>query len=84
MKSKILFILGRFQPFHLGHLAIIKKYYLRGYKIKIGIGSSQSSHSKRNPFTVHEREKIIRLAFRERGIKGYRIFHIPDIFSETP
>lgn len=83
MKNKILFILGRFQPFHLGHISILKKYYLQGYRLKVGIGSSQLSHSKRNPFTVHEREKMIRLAFKEKAIKKYEIFHIPDINNHS-
>ena len=79
MKSKVIFIIGRFQPFHLGHLAIIKKYYLKGYKIKVGIGSSQHSHTKRNPFTIHERETMIRLAFKDKKIRNYKIYYIPDI-----
>jgi len=51
MKKTLLFI-GRFQPFHLGHLLLIKKYLKRGYFIKIGIGSSEKAHQIHNPFSI--------------------------------
>jgi len=79
MKTKILFIIGRFQPFHLGHLAIIKKYNSLGYFIKIGVGSSQKSHEKNNPFTSKEREEMIKTTLKDEKIKKFKIFHIPDI-----
>ena len=48
---KILYI-GRFQPFHNGHLQLIKSIENKFDQIIIGIGSSQYSHDKNNPFTV--------------------------------
>ena len=55
---KALFI-GRFQPFHKGHLKVIKDIIKKDYRVIIGIGSSQYSHTVDNPFTSDERKKMI-------------------------
>jgi len=76
--KKILLIIGRFQPFHLGHLHIIKKYSQKGFFIKIVIGSTQKSHEKKNPFTKDEREDMILLSLKANKIKNYKIYNVPD------
>ena len=60
-KKKILFI-GRFQPFHKGHLGTLEKIAKVEDvgEIVIGIGSSDQSFTSYNPFTVEEREEMIR------------------------
>ncbi|MEM2915309.1 MAG: adenylyltransferase/cytidyltransferase family protein, partial [Candidatus Bathyarchaeia archaeon] len=59
--SRALYV-GRFQPFHLGHLEAVK-YMLRNSKeVIIVIGSAQESHTLTNPFTAGERVYMIRLA----------------------
>ena len=81
-KTKTLLFIGRFQPFHQGHLALIKKYASHGYFIKIGIGSSQKSGEIHNPFSVQEREQMILLALRDARIRSYSLFSIPDISND--
>jgi len=39
-------IIGRFQPFHLGHLLLIKEAAKEADIIVIGIGSSQESRTR--------------------------------------
>ena len=52
-------LIGRFQPFHLGHLHVLH-YPLRSVdKLWIGIGSSNKSNEKENPFSVDERREMI-------------------------
>ena len=75
---KTLLIIGRFQPFHLGHLHIIKKYSDKGFSIKIGIGSIKKYYEKRNPFTKEEREAMIKLTLNANKIKNYKIYHVAD------
>jgi nicotinamide-nucleotide adenylyltransferase len=60
-KKKVLFI-GRFQPFHKGHLGTIQKIaQMKDIgELVIGIGSSEKSFTSYNPFTVEEREEMIR------------------------
>ena len=72
--------IGRFQPFHLGHLATVK-YALRSYVI-IVIGSAQKSHEPRNPFTAGERIEMIRdslQADKEISIDKILLIPVPDI-----
>ena len=51
--------------------------------IKIGIGSSQLSHTINDPFTSDERKQFLIAALKKREISPdlYKIFEIPDIFN---
>lgn len=77
-QTKNVLIIGRFQPFHNGHLNLIRRYVNAGYFIKIAIGSAQKSFEEHNPLTVNEREKIIKKAMKEFNITKYNIYHISD------
>ncbi|MFX1256616.1 MAG: nicotinamide-nucleotide adenylyltransferase [Promethearchaeota archaeon] len=82
-EEDIALLIGRFQPLHHGHIYIIKFILNSCNMLKIGIGSSQLSHTKNDPFTCEERKKFIRAALKKRGIspKKYKIYEIPDIFN---
>jgi nicotinamide-nucleotide adenylyltransferase len=73
---KALFV-GRFQPFHKGHLYAIKQAMKKFDKITIGIASAQFKDTLNNPFSHEERKKMI-----EACLKGYEdkyeIILIPD------
>ncbi|EZQ03059.1 nicotinamide-nucleotide adenylyltransferase [Candidatus Acidianus copahuensis] len=76
---------GRFQPFHLGHLSVIKWALERVDELIILVGSAQESHTLNNPFTAGERIEMIRLSLREHGIPTdrYYIIPIPDILMNS-
>ena len=69
-------IIGRFQPFHLGHLRLIEFAAREAGSLIIGIGSSQESGTRENPFSADERRRMIENSLA--GIK-FEIFDIPDI-----
>ena len=77
---KALFI-GRFQPFHNGHLKIIKDASKKYSEVIIGIGSSQYGHTIENPFTNDERKLMIEKSLNKIGVKNYKIVLIPDIHN---
>jgi len=77
---KALFI-GRFQPFHNGHLKLIENISKKYEKIIIGIGSSQYKNSINNPFSSNERTEMINFTLKNRDIKNYEIVLIPDIHN---
>ncbi len=77
---KALFI-GRFQPFHNGHLKIIEEASKKYSEIIIGIGSSQYSNTIENPFTNDERKLMISNSLKDIGIRNYKIVFIPDIHN---
>jgi nicotinamide-nucleotide adenylyltransferase len=68
---------GRFQPFHKGHMEVIKKIVNEVDELVIIVGSSQYSHMLDNPFTAGERITMIRRALEEEGIQLSKIWIIP-------
>ncbi len=72
---------GRFQPFHLGHLHAIKHILKKADELVILVGSAQYSHTLENPFTAGERVTMIRLAMNESKINPalYYIIPVPDV-----
>ena len=77
---KALFI-GRFQPFHNGHFKVIQNIFKDFKELIIGIGSSQYSNTKDNPFSADERKQMIINTLEKANIKNYRIVMIPDIHN---
>lgn len=71
---------GRFQPFHKGHMQIISQILARDDEVIIAIGSAQESFTIENPLTVGERIEVIRKLFKEKEeIERVIIVPIPDI-----
>jgi nicotinamide-nucleotide adenylyltransferase len=68
---------GRFQPFHLGHLEAIKEVLNDADELVVVIGSAQYSHNINNPFTAGERLVMIRRALQEAGIDYSRLWVVP-------
>ena len=83
LNEDIALFIGRFQPLHHGHIYIINYILKRYSKLKIGIGSSQLSYKKNDPFTGEERVAFIRSVMETRKIKAnrYAVYQIPDIFN---
>jgi nicotinamide-nucleotide adenylyltransferase len=68
---------GRFQPFHLGHIDAIKNVLKEVEEIVIVIGSAQYSHKFSNPFTSGERLVMIRNALEEAEVDFARVWVVP-------
>lgn len=81
-KTTALFI-GRFQPFHAGHLDALKQILgdpsTSSRQVIIGVGSSQYSGTDENPYSFAERKKIIAKATSNIKNKNIKIIAIPDI-----
>jgi nicotinamide-nucleotide adenylyltransferase len=76
MASRGLYV-GRFQPFHLGHLEAIRNILKQIEEIVIVIGSAQYSHNTNNPFTAGERLVMVRRAIAEADIDSFRVWVVP-------
>ncbi|MCX8169894.1 MAG: nicotinamide-nucleotide adenylyltransferase, partial [Candidatus Methanomethyliaceae archaeon] len=78
-------IIGRYQPFHKGHLEVVKCVLKEVDDLIIGIGSAQISHTLENPFTAGERITMISEALKEEGLRErcYYIIPIPDIWNNS-
>ena len=58
-KYNTLVLIGRFQPVHNAHLAIIQRAKTLADKLIIVVGSAKQPRTYKNPFTVDERAEMI-------------------------
>ena len=72
-------LIGRFQPFHLGHLDAVLFGLSRAENLFICIGSSNRSNERKNPFSAEERREMITLSIEPSITDRIKIFDIPDI-----
>jgi bifunctional NMN adenylyltransferase/nudix hydrolase len=72
-----LVFIGRFQPFHLGHLAVIQSALSQSKQVILLIGSAEQPRSTRNVFSFNERTQMILSAFNE--VDSVRIHCAPLI-----
>lgn len=54
-----LIFIGRFQPFHRGHLQVLKQALAQSQQVIVLIGSARQARNTRNPFSVAERQAMI-------------------------
>lgn len=82
-KETALFV-GRFQPFHLGHLSVVKQIENDPdvEKILICVGSSQEANTPINPFSYSERAQMITDTLRNKIKKPFAVFGIPDVYND--
>lgn len=73
------FYIGRFQPFHYGHLKALNWILEREKEVIVGIGSAQFSHTLRNPFTLSERVEMVWRVIKSRNLTSrVLILGLPD------
>ena len=83
MKYPVALIVGRFQPFHKGHLFLIKKALEKADKIVIGIGSANIKDDN-NPIDFEMRKKVVKaVAYKERfENRLIKIVPLDDFFND--
>jgi nicotinamide-nucleotide adenylyltransferase len=74
-------LVGRFQPFHRGHLAVARaiRQAHPDEVLILAIGSAQSSFTRENPFTAAERFEMIAAALKASALAGCLIVPLPDV-----
>jgi len=72
-------IIGRFQPFHLGHLDALRFALSKVDKLWIGLGSSNKPLQRNNPFSAEERKEMILSSIDESMKQRIQIYFIPDL-----
>jgi nicotinamide-nucleotide adenylyltransferase len=71
-------LIGRFQPFHLGHLEALHFALSKVDKLWVGLGSSNKAPQKNNPFSAEERKKMILSSIDDSIRDKIKIYFIPD------
>ncbi|MBA4435784.1 MAG: nicotinamide-nucleotide adenylyltransferase [Nitrosopumilus sp.] len=72
-------LIGRFQPFHLGHLEALRFALSKVDNLWLGLGSSNKPTEKNNPFSAEERKEMILSSIDESMKEKITIYFIPDL-----
>ena len=81
MTYDFLAVIGRFQPFHLGHKHNIRLALDTAERVIVLVGSPNVARSIRNPFTLEERSEMIRGVFPKEAKKGRLIIAPVDDYA---
>lgn len=78
-KKPIALVIGRFQPFHKGHLHLIEKALEQAQKVTIAIGSSNITNED-NPLPFSTRKTLLKKLLTDKGLekKVVKIVPSPD------
>ena len=77
MDYDVLAFIGRFQPFHMGHKAVVDEALKRAKKVALVLGSHDQPRNVRNPFTTAERIDMISAVYPDEVATG-RIVFVPQ------
>jgi nicotinamide-nucleotide adenylyltransferase len=72
-------LIGRFQPFHLGHLEALRFALSKVDKLWVGLGSSNQPSQKNNPFSAEQRKEMILSSIDDFMKEKISIYFIPDL-----
>jgi len=72
-----LVFIGRFQPFHNGHKAVVEAALEKAKEVIVVVGSSFASRNVRNPFTFQERKDMIKAVFPSDRVKVVPVSDYP-------
>ena len=72
---------GRFQPFHNGHLALLEHALALAPLCVVVIGSAHQARTPKNPFTAAERAETIHGALRPQDRARVRLLPVRDYYD---
>jgi len=70
-------VIGRFQPFHNGHLELIHQIMNECDELIVAIGSAQFNYLAKDPFTAGERIEMIHASLSDQTFDLGKFFIIP-------
>lgn len=76
MKYDYAIVIGRFQPFHVGHERVLQFAFQHARRLIVLIGSSYQHRSPKNPFTFEERSRMISKTLDKERVLG-EVTYVP-------
>ena len=83
LTSDMAVLVGRFQPFHDAHLALLTRALAIAPRVVVVVGSAFQARTPRNPFTWTERAGMIRHALPEAQRERVTIVPMRDYYDEA-
>ncbi len=78
--SRVALYVGRFQPFHNGHMHALRSILSESDKVLIVLGSAQKQFEPENPLTLEERLDLVRLNTEGMEVE---VFTLDDIHDDN-
>lgn len=75
--------IGRFEPVHNGHMALLQRALDSAQQVIVVVGSAWQARSPKNPFTWQEREAMLRNALPEADRSRVVVLPMRDYYNET-
>lgn len=75
-------LIGRFQPFHNGHLALLQQALERAQQVVVVLGSAGQARSPKNPFNWRERAALIQESLPHADQARVRCLPMRDFYDE--
>ena len=76
-------LIGRFEPVHSGHLALLHEALRMAPQVIVVVGSAWQARSPKNPFTWAEREAMLRDALPPADRNRVRVLPVRDYYNEA-
>ncbi len=76
-------LIGRFQPVHAGHLALLEEALRIARNVVVVLGSAHAARSVRNPFTWQERQTLVQGALPASALERVRFAPVRDYYDEA-
>ena len=80
MEHNYCVFIGRFQPFHNSHLQVVREGLSQAKELIIVLGSAHAARNIKNPWTVEDREYMIRLCLSDEENKRVHFVGVRDYF----
>lgn len=75
-------LIGRFQPFHNGHAALLAKALETAPQVLVLLGSAHAARNAKNPFAWEERAAMIATTLDEATLQRVRFMPIRDYYDD--
>jgi bifunctional NMN adenylyltransferase/nudix hydrolase len=76
-------VIGRFQPVHNGHLALLREALACAPRVIVLLGSAHQARSPRHPFSWTERAEMLNLALTPAERERVEVVPLRDLYDET-
>eukprot|EP01034_Spumella_vulgaris_P030576 gene30576-37815_t len=76
-------LIGRFEPVHSGHLALLQEALRQAPQVIVVVGSAWQARSPKNPFTWQERQAMLLGTLPEADRARVQVLPVRDYYNEA-